>query len=94
MTKEEFKTCLNDKFYEMPVVQQEFILNELYEKLPVFSAVTDIKTRKTDLWFRFENNLVKDMELKDWVEWRRAYHCLEKQLENDKKIEEINKDFA
>ena len=54
MTKEEFKTCLNDKFYEMPVEQQEYILNELYEKLPVFSAVTDIKTRKTDLWFRFE----------------------------------------
>lgn len=93
MTREEFKSCLNDKFYELPAEEQEFIFNELYEKLPVFSAVTDIKTRKTDLWFRFEGELVKDMDVNDWKDWRRKYHCLEKQIENDKKLEEINKDF-
>ncbi len=93
MTREEFKSCLNDKFFELPAEQQEFIFNELYEKLPVFSAITDIKTRKTDLWFRIDGELVKDMNVEDWKEWRRKYHCLEKQIENDKKIEEINKDF-
>lgn len=93
MTKEEFRSCCNDKLYEYTLEEQKSMIDWMYDNMCVWTAYTNIATKRTFCRDWLKGYKIKDMDVNDWKEWRRKIAKLEKQIENDKKIEEINKDF-
>lgn len=93
MTREEFRTCLSENFYEHPPKEQEKMFNWMYENMCVWTAYTDIASRVTFCREWLKGHKIKDMDVNDWKEWRSKITQLEKQINNDKQMAEINKDF-
>lgn len=93
MTKEEFRTCLNEHFYEHSLKEQQKMFDWMYENMCVWTAYTNIATKRTFCREWLEGYKIKDMNINEWKTWRRQIAKLEKQINNDKQMTEINKDF-
>ena len=93
MTKEEFRSCLSENFYEHTPKEQEKMFNWMYENMCVWTAYTDIASRVTFCREWLKGHKIKDMDVNDWKEWRSKITKLEKLLNIDKQVEEMNKDF-
>ena len=93
MTKEEFRTCLNEHFYEHTPEEQEKMFNWMYDNMCVWTAYTDMASRVTFSREWLKGYKIKDMNVDDWKAWRRQINQLEKQLKNDKALAAIGKDF-
>ena len=93
MTKEEFKSCCNNKLYEYPVEEQQKMIDWMYENMCVWTAYTDMASRVTFSREWLKGYKIKDMNVEDWKNWRRQINQLEKQLKNDKALASIGKDF-
>ena len=95
MTKEEFKSCLNNKFYdEVPKNKQEYTLNKMYDIMPFLSAYTVLETKETKKFNWNDNCYIKDMTIEDWLIWRRQINQLYKQIDNDKQLKDLQSDFV
>lgn len=93
MTKEEFKSCCNDKLYSYPIEEQQRMIDWMYENMCIWTAFTNIATKRTFCYDWLAGYKIKDMDVNDWKEWRSKITQLEKQINNDKQMAEINKDF-
>ena len=93
MTREEFRTCLSENFYEHTPKEQEKMFNWMYENMCVWTAYTDIASRVTFCREWLKGHKIKDMTVNEWKEWRSKITKLEKLLNIDKQVEEMNKDF-
>ena len=60
MTKEEFRTCLNEHFYEHTPEEQEKMFDWMYENMCVWTAYTDMASRVT-----FSREWLKGYKIKD-----------------------------
>ena len=93
MTKEEFKSCCNNKLYEYPIEEQQKMVDWMYDNMCIWTAYTNISTKRTFCCDWLTGYKIKDMDVNEWKDWRRKITQLEKQINNDKLMAEINKDF-